>query len=65
MCRDLLQKDQSLVDIWLIVANLYAENDEIDATIQVSILNPGVLKIICHTFINSTLISSKCILTIN
>ncbi|XP_045195741.2 zinc finger C3H1 domain-containing protein-like [Mercenaria mercenaria] len=35
VCRDLLQKDQSLVDIWLIVANLYAANGEIDATIQV------------------------------
>ena len=35
VCRDLLQQDPSLVDIWMIVANLYAANKEFSATQQV------------------------------
>ncbi|KAL4233593.1 Zinc finger C3H1 domain-containing protein [Mactra antiquata] len=35
ICRDLLQKDQTLIDIWLTVANLYAANGDTDATVQV------------------------------
>ena len=37
VCRDLLQQDPTLVDIWLMVANLYAANKEVKATEQVSI----------------------------
>ena len=37
VCRDLLQQDPTLVDIWLIVANLYAANKEVKATEQVRI----------------------------
>ena len=40
VCRDLLQQDPTLVDIWLIVANLYAANKEVKATEQVSISCP-------------------------
>ena len=39
VCRDLLQQDPTLVDIWMIVANLYAANNEVKATQQVGILN--------------------------
>ena len=35
MCRELIQQDQSLIDIWLVVANLYAVNGDKDATSQV------------------------------
>ena len=38
VCRDLLQQDPSLVDIWTIVANLYAANNEVEATRQVCTL---------------------------
>ena len=39
VCRDLLQQDPTLVDIWMIVANLYAANNEVKATEQVGILS--------------------------
>ncbi|XP_052237963.1 zinc finger C3H1 domain-containing protein-like isoform X2 [Dreissena polymorpha] len=35
VCRDLLQQDQSLVDVWLTVADLYATNGEGEAVRQV------------------------------
>lgn len=34
-CRMLIQQDQSLIDIWLVVANLYAASGDKDATVQV------------------------------
>ena len=37
VCRDLLQQDPTLVDVWMIVANLYAANNEVKATQQVGI----------------------------
>ena len=39
VCRDLLQQDPTLVDVWMIVANLYAANNEVKATQQVGNLN--------------------------
>ena len=43
VCRDLLQQDPSLIDIWMIVANFYAANKEFSATQQVSIFALQIL----------------------
>lgn len=53
VCRDLLQREPSLVDIWLIVANLYAANGEVQATIQVGhvcVMIMTYFAIVRHTF---------------